>query len=225
MSFSDGMTKQWWEFGRARLFPKVCGWNSSCSQRAGTWLIHPCIPLLLAASSPLFHPSSPWSSLALHSFESGSYALASSAPSIAYLFALLHEQLCSWALTSIAQLGVCVCGGGAEDIQLCQMGISTYYQTMIFQNYFVCFICRTKIILDIPFALFWNRVLWCSSGWPGVLYAEQAILKLTKTGFCLPPEGIKGMHYIKGMTITLIPISHIRKLKTHFFEYCVVSKS
>lgn len=128
----------------------------------------------------------------------------------------LSRLLLSW--------GVCM-WGGAEDIQMCQMGISTYYRTMIFQNYFVCFICRTKIILNIPFALFWNRVLWCSSSWPGVLYAEQAILKLTKTGFCLPPEGIKGMHHIKGMTITLIPISHIRKLKTHFFEYCVVSKS
>lgn len=145
MSFSDGMTKQGQEFGWAMLRPTVCGWNSSCSQRAGTWLIHAHIALLLAASSPLSNPSSPH----LHSsFESGSYALAPSAPSVAYLFALLHEQLSSWVLTYCAPLGW---GGGrgarrgrAEDIQLYQTGISTNYWTMVLQNYCVCYICRTK---------------------------------------------------------------------------------
>jgi hypothetical protein len=117
---------------------------------------HPALYSILHHHDPHLHSS----------FESGSYALASSAPSVAYLFALLHEQLSSWVLTYMAQSGCVWVGWGRR-----KTGISTNYWTMVLQNYCVCYICRTKILMIILFVLFWNRVLWYSPGWPGVLYA------------------------------------------------------
>lgn len=109
MSTSSGMTKQWWSLAGLSCSLKCVGGIAPAVRGQGPGLIHHCKPLLWHQPAPSQFFSTMIISplrLALCSPDSGSYALASSAPSIAYLFALVPEQWSSWVLTYIAQLGL-----------------------------------------------------------------------------------------------------------------------
>lgn len=85
----------------------------------GPGLTHQCNPLLLAAASTLFNPSSPQSSLLSHShfvlLNLGPMPLPHQHPQLLTSLLLSLEQLSSWVLTYIAQLGcVCVAGEGGK---------------------------------------------------------------------------------------------------------------
>lgn len=153
---------------------KCVGGMAPAVRGQGPGLIHPHNPLLLAAASTLFNPSSPWSPLLSHLYfvllDLGTVPLPHQHPQLLTSLPLfLSNYLAGFSFILISWA---VWGRGAV-IKLCQTGISTNYWIMILQNYFIYYIWGTKIIATILVVLFWHRVSRCSSpGWPGSLHAD-----------------------------------------------------
>ena len=131
-------------------------------QRPG--LIHLCNTPPLVCSQRLAPPSTTTiitpHLISLCSSKSGPHTLISSAPSSPFLLLLLNElassshnmgQLYMWTITCINQL---LGGGGYYLLSFityyllsCEKWYPTNYQAMIFQQYLICCLCRTGIII------------------------------------------------------------------------------